>query len=92
MLLDGTVLVAGGQPCDGDTYLATAEHYDPATGTWSAAGPMADPRAGHTATLLRNGAVLVAGGVNVSNGNGVAMTIESAELYLPAGRTGRAAR
>ncbi len=92
LLPDGTVLVAGGQPCGhDDTYLATAERYDPATGAWSAAGTMADPRANHTATLLHDGAVLVAGGINLSNGSGVALTTSSAELYLPAGRAGRAA-
>ena len=92
LLPDGTVLVAGGQPCGkDDAYLATAERYDPATGAWSAAGSMADPREGHTAALLSDGTVLVAGGRNLSDGSGVAYTINSAELYLPAGRAGRAA-
>lgn len=46
-----------------------------ASGTWVSTGNMRSARDGHTATLLVNGKVLVAGGTN----NGVALT--SAELY-----------
>ena len=48
-----------------------------AAGTWSATGSLVTGRYGHTATLLPNGKVLVAGGYN-----GGALT--SAELYDPA--------
>ena len=68
LLTDGRVLVAGGVlvPADGSegVTLASAELFDPATGTWEATGPMDDARHGHTATLLRNGLVLVAGGLS----------------------------
>jgi N-acetylneuraminic acid mutarotase len=47
------------------------------SGTWSSTGSMLSARDGHTATLLVNGKVLVAGGTN----NGVALT--SAVLYNP---------
>ena len=57
------------------TPLASAELYDPASGTWGATGNLADGRYFHTATLLPNGKVLVAGGLN----NGI--TLASAELY-----------
>ena len=38
--------------------------YDPASGTWSATGSLTTAHADHTATLLPNGKVLVAGGYN----------------------------
>ncbi|HEX8698665.1 MAG TPA: kelch repeat-containing protein [Myxococcaceae bacterium] len=59
LLPDGKVLVAGGTT--GTSSPATAELYDPATGTWSATGTMLAPRGNATATLLLNGKVLVTG-------------------------------
>ena len=78
LLLDGRVLIAGG--ADGEpgkcNYqpIASAELYDPATGTFSPTGSMTITRIRHTATLLSDGRVLITGG----DGYG------SAELYDPA--------
>ena len=76
LLPSGKVLVAGGKV--GGVAVASAELYDPRTGTWTATGTMVTPRSGHTATLLPSGKVLVAGG-------GTDLKA-SAELYDP--RTG----
>jgi N-acetylneuraminic acid mutarotase len=84
-LLDGRVLVAGGIGTQTSEFfaniLASAEFYDPATGSWTATGPMLGVRTGHTATLLPDGGVLVAGGGSSSDGDGGPLA--SAELYDP---------
>jgi hypothetical protein len=79
LLPNGKVLVVGGRtdPFNGNSILASAELYDPATGTWALTSPMSRVREKHTATLLPDGRVLVAGG---AYGNSVA----SAEVYDPA--------
>src|SRR5215469_15072522 len=53
--------------------------FSQASGTWTATGSLSLARIGHTATLLANGFVLVAGGED-TQGN----LIASAELYNPA--------
>jgi subtilisin family serine protease len=79
LLPNGKVLVTGGRTIMGNR-LRTAElfTYDPATGngTWAPADSMTGAREGHTATLLSNGKVLVAGG-----SDGVALS--TTELYDP---------
>ncbi len=58
--------------------LASAEVYDPATGTFSETGSMSTFRDHHTATLLEDGRVLVVGG----GGEGYASST-SADVYDP---------
>jgi hypothetical protein len=83
LLPDGKVLVAGGNVDSSASLgarccLASAELYDPSTGTWSATGSMIDARVAHTATLLLDGRVLVAAGDSAHiNGE------PGAELYDP---------
>jgi hypothetical protein len=60
------VLLAGGidNVLVGQTHvlLATAELYDAKSGQFTATGSMSIGRAGHAATLLQNGHVLITGG------------------------------
>jgi MYXO-CTERM domain-containing protein len=56
------ILVSGGSASG--TELASAELFDPTSGTWSATGSMKAARSGHAAIYLRDlGAALVVGGV-----------------------------
>ena len=82
-LPNGMVLVAGGYDNSNPRrfiYLASAELYDPASGAWTATGSLNTARYAHTATLLLNGMVLVAGG---SGSHG---TLASAEQSRRRGR------
>jgi hypothetical protein len=63
VLLDGTVLVAGGlSRHERATALSTAELWDPATQKWTALPPMAHERDCPTACMLPSGRVAVVGG------------------------------
>jgi hypothetical protein len=83
LLENGKVLIAGGG--SGEQGLASAELYDPDTGTFAATGTVqpngerriGTPRRSHTATLLNNGMVLIAGGY------GPGGILAGAELYDP---------
>jgi N-acetylneuraminic acid mutarotase len=84
LLRNGKVLVVGGANLVGleTIYLSTAELYDPASGTWAPTGSLNTARGDHTATLLSNGKVMVAGGYNSTN-----LHLASAELYDPVAGT-----
>jgi hypothetical protein len=79
LLPNGKVLVVGGTYDTDSRATASAELFDPTTGTWSPTGSMEFGREDHTATLLPNGKVLVAGGWNESVSG-----FAAAELYDPA--------
>jgi len=93
LLADGKVLLAGG--CQAAATPATAcgpltaaaELYDPSRNKWSATADMTVARVGHSATLLPDGKVLVAGGCAAppagSPGCFPATEQRSAELYDP---------
>ena len=79
LLADGRVLVAGGGGDYTDTqFLASAEIFDPTTGTFTATGIDALRRAPTTAAnLLADGRVLVTGGY------GAEAPLPEAELFDP---------
>jgi len=63
LLPNGDVLVVGGAQVGSlGSVTATAEIYHPATNSWRSVPSMSTARLGHTAALLPNGDVLVAGG------------------------------
>ena len=83
-LSNGQVLVAGGLDFDsrGAPYsLSSAELYHSSTGNWVPTGEMDAERSTHTATLLKNGKVLAAGGYSASPFSSARLS--SAEIYDP---------
>ena len=99
LLGNGKVLFAGGVNASGScpsylpdcNTLESAELYDPSTGTFTLTGSMQVSRFDHTATLMSNGEVLIAGGAyiyTVPNPPGPPEFYTSerneAELYNPA--------
>jgi hypothetical protein len=83
-LKNGKELIVGGYihteiPMISNRHVASAQLYDSITGKWEEKGEMSTDRDGHTATLLRDGRVLVAGGSDSKGG-----ALASAELYDPA--------
>jgi hypothetical protein len=85
LMADGRVLFTGG--CKNietdkvvcDNYLDSAEILDPSTGAFtSTTGNMTAARFGHTATLMADGKILIAGGKNATS------VLNSAEIFDPA--------
>lgn len=91
-----TAAPAGGPPTV--STLATAELYDPVTERFTcvdgsvptgnppacpSATDLVHPRLGHTATVLKNGQVLLVGGLDLDLSGGTAETIGSAEIFDP---------
>jgi WD40 repeat protein len=86
LLSDGKVLVTGGLVDVGGQVLATAEAelFDPASGSFAPVGSMTNVRYLHTATLLNDGTVLVAGGVGDTTGSN---PFAAAEVFDPTSGT-----
>lgn len=92
LLADGRVLVAGGRTCTGPppatcdfTFrTATAELYDPATGTWAPTGSLNALRHTTSATVLADGRVLVPAGFSAPDPHD---TDRTADVYDPAAGT-----
>ena len=85
LLANGKVLIVGGEHqnnAGANEAIASSELYDPATGMFTATGSLAQARMSHTATLLPDGRVLIAGGTYYTP-NGV-QSLSSAEVYDPA--------
>lgn len=84
-LLDGRILVAGGcttDGCDlGSPGGATAELYDPRTGTFVRTGDLTQSRDSHQAVLLSDGRVLLIGGW------GATTVLASTDMYDPRSRS-----
>jgi hypothetical protein len=78
LLHDGRVLIAGGNT--NTEALRGAEIYDPATGRWSDAGNLGTARI-PVATVLKDGRVLVSGGIDWNIDGGKAYSL--AELFDP---------
>ena len=65
LLPDGRVLAVGGEEQVGDyMLLSSTEIFDPETNAWSAGPELSQPRSGHSATLMPDGNVLLAGGIS----------------------------
>lgn len=80
LLTNGQVLFAGGYDSCAPSCVSdgTTEFFDPMASTFTTSQALSTGRSGHTATLLTDGSVLLAGGIN----NGV--TLASTDLYQPA--------
>ena len=97
VLPNGLVLVTGGdketgkkrsQSTSARLSLQDAELYDPSTNSWSSAPNMINQHAaGHTATLLNNGEVLVAGGLSIGGEGQPRIGSSYAEIYDPTSGT-----
>ena len=84
LLRDGTVLIVGGNEDNANiSALNSAEIYDPVTGNFTLLNASLQyARAYHTATLLPNGDVLIAGGIGMNG-----QPLNTAEVYYPATKT-----
>ena len=88
VLQDGRVLIMGGDtaqdtPTSGHATYSTAEIYDPAAGTFTAAGWMVGKGWAPSAVRLKDGRVLVLDGFSVENPDAPDPHLATAEIYDP---------
>jgi hypothetical protein len=83
LLSNGKVLIVGGVESGDSLFrtIPTAELYDPSAGTFTPTGSLAVARAGHTATLLSGGKVLITGGL--TDPTNFESSTTTAEIYDP---------
>ena len=77
LLLNGNVLITGGEAAFGGGAIQSAEIFDPGPGMFMATGSMGVAQTQHTATLLSDGRVLITGGSSLT-----------AEIFDPTGNGG----
>ena len=90
LLQDGRVVLVGGFASLAPDFTATssADIYDPETDTCTRVAPMGEARVYHTATLLRDGRVLIAGGATVDAPTAGAELFDPTALtFTPTGTT-----
>ena len=86
VLNTGEVLISGGSTCaTPGCPVSSAELYNPVAGTFANTGALSVPRFNHSATLLTNGQVLVAGGYSSCTATCTSET--TAELFDPSAGT-----
>ena len=87
LLADARVLVVGGVGARAkdfsDTATPEAEIWDPTTSSFTSAGKDAVGRALHTATLLQDGRVLIAGGFARAEDGEIVTDNASLEIFTP---------
>lgn len=81
---DGSVLVVGGYD-NQSSVLSSVELYNPATQTFTQTGSLHTPRFRHTATLLNDGTILIAGGASQmsARAGNINPALNTAEIYNP---------
>ena len=86
VLPDGRVVVSGGETlaADGQRDVTPAvEIFDPSSGSWTETGSLTTGRAGHTANLLIDGRILIAGGQTAATRGGRLQFVTASAAMIP---------
>jgi MYXO-CTERM domain-containing protein len=87
LMNDGRILVVGGiasADCITFTPQSSVDLYNTGTDTWTRGPDLPGPRSNHTATLLPDGRVLIAGGKSAPDGQNTSGYLNSTYLFNPA--------